>query len=73
MQMIQDGEFTSAAEKPLRMTGTAESCRVSRLYVADDCEEGGGGTLVMFGCKGVVDGYFSCWCVYIVTDVLDFF
>ena len=29
MQMIQDGQYANAPEKPLRMTGTAESCRVS--------------------------------------------
>ena len=29
MQMIQDGQYANAPDKPLRMTGTAESCRVS--------------------------------------------
>ena len=28
MQMIQDGQYANAPEKPLRMTGTAEACRV---------------------------------------------
>jgi len=28
MQMIQDGQFANAPEKPLRMTGLPESCKV---------------------------------------------
>ena len=31
MQMIQDGQYANAPEKPLRMTGTAEACRVCLL------------------------------------------
>ena len=31
MQMIQDGQYANAPEKPLRMTGTAESCRVGYI------------------------------------------
>ena len=29
MQMLQDGQYATTPEKPLRMTGTPESCRVS--------------------------------------------
>lgn len=29
MQMLQDGPYATAPEKPLRMTGSPESCRVS--------------------------------------------
>jgi len=28
MQMLQDGVYATAPEKPLRMTGTPEACRV---------------------------------------------
>ncbi len=28
MQMIQDGQFANAPEKPLRMTGSPDSCKV---------------------------------------------
>jgi len=28
MQMIQDGVYANAGEKPLRMTGNVESCKV---------------------------------------------
>ena len=28
MQMIQDGQYASTPEKPLRMTGAPESCKV---------------------------------------------
>lgn len=33
MQMIQDGQYANAPEKPLRMTGTAEACRKARDLV----------------------------------------
>jgi len=33
MQMLQDGPYATAPEKPLRMTGTTESCRVSNILV----------------------------------------
>ena len=33
MQMIQDGQFTNAPEKPLRMTGLPESCKVLSTLV----------------------------------------
>ena len=29
MQMIQDGPYSTTPEKPLRMTGFPENCRVS--------------------------------------------
>jgi len=29
MQMLQDGVYATAPEKPLRMTGSPEACRVS--------------------------------------------
>ena len=29
MQMIQDGQYASAPEKPLRMTGSRMACQVS--------------------------------------------
>ena len=32
MQMIQDGPYASAPEKPLRMTGFPENCKV--LYIS---------------------------------------
>ena len=34
MQMIQDGQFSNAPEKPLRMTGMPESCKVRDLCLA---------------------------------------
>ena len=34
MQMIQDGQYANAPDKPLRMTGTAESCRVSTCIIS---------------------------------------
>ena len=39
MQMIQDGPFANAPEKPLRMTGSAESCRVSIDFIFDLCRQ----------------------------------
>lgn len=33
MQMIQDGQFANAPEKPLRMTGLPESCKVLTTLV----------------------------------------
>ena len=33
MQMIQDGPFASAPDKPLRMTGFPENCKVSYTLV----------------------------------------
>ena len=33
MQMIQDGPYTNTPEKPLRMTGFAENCKVQCMYV----------------------------------------
>ena len=33
MQMIQDGQFANAPEKPLRMTGLPESCKVLSTLV----------------------------------------
>ena len=32
MQMIQDGPYANSPEKPLRMTGAPDSCRVSVLH-----------------------------------------
>jgi far upstream element-binding protein len=32
MQMIQDGPFANTPEKPLRMTGFQENCKVSLLF-----------------------------------------
>lgn len=32
MQMIQDGPFASAPEKPLRMTGSLMNCKVSAYH-----------------------------------------
>ena len=31
MQMLQDGPYATAPEKPLRMTGSPEACRVSGM------------------------------------------
>ena len=31
MQMIQDGPYSSAPEKPLRMTGFADNCKVRMI------------------------------------------
>lgn len=36
MQMLQDGPYATAPEKPLRMTGSTESCRV-RIFVYKYC------------------------------------
>ena len=33
MQMLQDGQYANTPEKPLRMTGTPESCRVSDVVL----------------------------------------
>ena len=33
MQMIQDGPYTNTPEKPLRMTGFAENCKVQCMYI----------------------------------------
>lgn len=32
MQMIQDGNFADAPEKPLRVTGSSESVKVSEFF-----------------------------------------
>ncbi len=39
MQMIQDGAYTNASDKPLRMTGTVESCRVRFVLFNLDLNE----------------------------------
>ena len=33
MQMIQDGPYSTAPEKPLRMTGFADNCKVIDLII----------------------------------------
>ena len=33
MQMIQDGPYASAPEKPLRMTGFADNCKVRTMLL----------------------------------------
>lgn len=37
MQMIQDGQFANAPEKPLRMTGLPESCKVGMHFSFGFC------------------------------------
>ena len=37
MQMLQDGPYATAPEKPLRMTGSPEACRVSDVSVINIC------------------------------------
>ena len=35
MQMIQDGPYANAPEKPLRMTGFPENCKVQRIILSN--------------------------------------
>ena len=37
MQMLQDGPYATAPEKPLRMTGSPEACRVSYISTINIC------------------------------------
>jgi hypothetical protein len=70
MQMIQDGQYANAPDKPLRMTGTAEACRVRLitaivLYRAHDhlsalLPQPPHDTLFLFLVHGIIKHAYSC-------------
>ena len=55
MQMIQDGPYASAPEKPLRMSGGPESCRVCYY-----CSRSSGGVVTL--CVFATNRKRKSWC-----------
>ena len=62
MQMIQDGPFASAPEKPLRMTGFPNNCKVSPLTDATFKHFAGNSKIVLFTCVCTMLDSWSCMC-----------